>query len=53
MRKPSVYVLLACIAVMVVFFVFMERRAAINDAMVEVCYECLFDETIVKNSRLT
>jgi len=38
MKKPTVYALLACIAVMVVFFVLMER-AAINTAPVESCVE--------------
>ena len=46
MRKPSVYVLLACIAVMVAFFVLMEHRAATSDVPDEICYERLFDETV-------
>jgi len=37
MRKPSVYVLLVCLAVMVVFFALMERRSTTDNTPVEVC----------------
>ena len=39
MRKPSVYALLVCIAVMIVFFVLMERRAVTDNVAVDACME--------------